>query len=96
MLNYITGNTDILTVLLNVARASQIQALQKKQSITCSWSSYALLNLSNNWDISWLKFFVQPSSLGQYTAWLLMPSFVGLLVFLYGVVTMNGPDNRPA
>lgn len=25
-----------------------------------------------------------------------MPSFVGLLVFLYGVVTMNGPDNRPA
>ncbi|KAL9970223.1 hypothetical protein ACROYT_G022561 [Oculina patagonica] len=34
--------------------------------------------------------------LGQYTAWLLMPSFVGLLVFLYGVITMNGSDNRPA
>ncbi|KAK2550527.1 Anoctamin-7 [Acropora cervicornis] len=34
--------------------------------------------------------------LGQYTAWLLMPSFIGLLVFLYGIITMNGPDNRPA
>ncbi|XP_028393643.1 anoctamin-7-like isoform X1 [Dendronephthya gigantea] len=34
--------------------------------------------------------------LGQYTAWLLAPSFLGMLVFLYGVVTMHGPDNRPA
>jgi anoctamin-7 len=34
--------------------------------------------------------------LGQYTAWLLLPSFVGLLVFLYGVATINSPDNTDA
>ena len=34
--------------------------------------------------------------IGQYTAWLLLPSFVGLLVFLYGVATIKSPDNRDA
>ncbi|XP_057304531.1 anoctamin-7-like isoform X4 [Hydractinia symbiolongicarpus] len=34
--------------------------------------------------------------LGQYTAWLLLPSFVGLLVFIYGLATINSPDNRDA
>ncbi|XP_065679230.1 anoctamin-7-like isoform X1 [Hydra vulgaris] len=34
--------------------------------------------------------------LGQYTAWLLLPSVVGLLVFVYGCVTVNSPDNRDA
>ncbi|XP_066936321.1 anoctamin-7-like isoform X2 [Clytia hemisphaerica] len=34
--------------------------------------------------------------LGQYTAWLLLPSFVGLLVFLYGIATIKSPDNRDA
>ncbi|EDO49855.1 predicted protein, partial [Nematostella vectensis] len=34
--------------------------------------------------------------LGQYTAWLIMPSFLGLLVFLYGVATINSSDNKPA
>ncbi|KAK3715467.1 hypothetical protein QZH41_006501 [Actinostola sp. cb2023] len=34
--------------------------------------------------------------LGQYTAWLIMPSLVGLLVFLYGAATVNSADNRPA
>ncbi|XP_031568344.1 anoctamin-7-like isoform X3 [Actinia tenebrosa] len=34
--------------------------------------------------------------LGQYTAWLIMPSFIGLLVFLYGVATVSSADNRPA
>ncbi|XP_065655307.1 anoctamin-7 isoform X3 [Hydra vulgaris] len=34
--------------------------------------------------------------LGQYTAWLLLPSLVGLLVFVYGCVTMNSSDNRDA
>lgn len=34
--------------------------------------------------------------LGQYTAWLLAPAIVGLLVFIYGYATMNGPENLPA
>nr|XP_047138898.1 anoctamin-7 isoform X2 [Hydra vulgaris] len=34
--------------------------------------------------------------LGQYTAWLLLPSLVGLLVFVYGYVTINSSDNRDA
>ncbi|XP_031568304.1 anoctamin-7-like isoform X2 [Actinia tenebrosa] len=34
--------------------------------------------------------------LGQYTAWLIMPSVVGLLVFMYGVLTINGGANKPA
>ena len=33
---------------------------------------------------------------GQYTAWLLLPSFVGLLVFLYGLATIKSPDNQDA
>ncbi|XP_065061399.1 anoctamin-7-like isoform X1 [Rhopilema esculentum] len=34
--------------------------------------------------------------LGQYTAWLILPSFVGLMVFLYGIVTVHSPDNIDA
>ncbi|XP_065061401.1 anoctamin-7-like [Rhopilema esculentum] len=34
--------------------------------------------------------------LGQYTAWLILPSFVGLLVFIYGVLTINSLDNKDA
>eukprot|EP00794_Sanderia_malayensis_P016506 gene16505-18151_t len=34
--------------------------------------------------------------LGQYTAWLILPSFVGLLIFLYGFVTIASSDNRDA
>lgn len=32
-------------------------------------------------------------SVGQYTAWLIMPSIVGLLVFLYGYMTLDSPEN---
>ncbi|CAH3190102.1 unnamed protein product, partial [Porites evermanni] len=31
--------------------------------------------------------------LGQYTAWLIMPSIVGLLVFLYGYLTLDSEEN---
>ncbi|XP_048580920.1 anoctamin-7 isoform X2 [Nematostella vectensis] len=34
--------------------------------------------------------------LGQYTAWLIMPSVVGLIVFIYSFATINGPNNMPA